>query len=111
MSTADDASLIDSVQSASSGVTTLRQTRLPAAKPLSPIPARSGAAAQTRKTSGTGGIASPLTETSYADREFYAAKSVTSMDGVFALSVRRLKTLKMTDANGDAVEMRFKDAP
>lgn len=59
----------------------------------------------------TNGIASPLTETKYTDREFYTAVTTTSSDGLFVFSVSRLKTLKMLDAKGNPVVFKFANKP
>ena len=55
----------------------------------------------------TSGIASPLTETKYLDREFYTAVSLSSTDGLFTFSIERIKTLKMLDAKGNPVVLKF----
>jgi hypothetical protein len=57
----------------------------------------------------TAGIASPLTETKYADRLFYNSFNVASSDGLFVFSVSRLKQLKMLDAKGKTVVLKFQD--
>lgn len=56
-------------------------------------------------TGGTGGgIASPLTETSYASREYWGAQSITSVDGLLTFRVLPIKQL--TQADADDVEIK-----
>lgn len=52
-----------------------------------------------------GGIASPLTEGSVDDREYYGLQLVTSADGLFVLPISPIKKLKLSDANGNPVEI------
>ena len=83
---------------------------LPTAPPAAPIPSRTGASgpvASVAKKSG-GGIASPLTETAYADREWHAPAYVFSADGMMRILIKPLKTLNMTDADGNSVQINFK---
>lgn len=56
-------------------------------------------------TVGTGGgIASPLTETSYASREYWGPQSITSVDGLLTFRVLPIKQL--TQADADDVEIK-----
>jgi hypothetical protein len=87
------------------GKSSRRDTRLPAAPEPPAIPARTGKAGPT-SAPGAGGIASPLTETDFADREFYAT-GWTTADGLFTLPA--IKTLKMRDANDQEVVFEFKE--
>lgn len=48
-----------------------------------------------------GGLASPLTEQSYAAREFHDSQYLFSADGVFVWEFGPPKKLVLTDANGD----------
>ena len=76
------------------------------------IPSAAGSAKPKRPAgsgTGTAGIASPLTETAYEDREHYDAVTVTSTDGIFSFQVRRLKHMEMLDANGAEVVLDFKE--
>ena len=54
-------------------------------------------------TGGGGGIASPLTETSYAAREFWGDHYFLTSDGFFAHQLQPVKKLVMQDANGNPV--------
>lgn len=56
-----------------------------------------------------GGIASPLTETAYADREFHTVKTITSTDGLFTLKIKPVKKIKFKDAANADVEIIFKE--
>ena len=55
------------------------------------------------QASGGGSIASPLTEESRETEEYEVTDSV----GIVITTVERIKTLKMTDANGDTVVFNF----
>lgn len=77
------------------------------ARPNPPaIPARSGSAGPVA-TPGAG-IASPLTETAFADREFYATGWKTT-DSLFTLPA--IKKIKFLDANSQEVVFDFKSPP
>jgi len=54
-----------------------------------------------------GGIASPLTETDYAQREFHASRYFTTVDGIFVWQIDPPKKFAMRDANGEPVEQVF----
>lgn len=54
-----------------------------------------------------GGIASPLTETSYAAREFHPARYLSSSDGLFVWQFEPPKKIVMTDANDEPVVQIF----
>lgn len=56
-----------------------------------------------------GGIASPLTETNYGDREYWAEKTITSSDGLLSFRLRPIKSISQTDANGAPVVQLFAD--
>lgn len=94
------------------GTTTLTEKKLPAAKPVPSIPQRTGSSAPiTAAGTSSGGIASPLTESSYAARVYYPAKNVTTTDGLFTMAVRHLHQITLLDANNASVSMIFQDAP
>jgi hypothetical protein len=79
--------------------------------PLGPVPAGVGIGVppDPRTSTGGGGIASPLTETAYADRTFFTAATIQSSDGIFTLNVSRLNTINFTDANGSPVKFVLKN--
>jgi hypothetical protein len=54
-----------------------------------------------------GGIASPLTEPSYAAREFHPVQTLTSSDGLFVWELEPIKKIVMTDANDEPVVQIF----
>lgn len=87
------------------GKSSRRDTRLPAAPEAPAIPARTGKAGPTQAP-GAGGIASPLVETDFADREFYAT-GWTTADGLFTLPA--VKKIKFLDANSQEVVLEFKE--
>ena len=58
-----------------------------------------------------GGIASPLTETNYADRTWHPERTITSTDGVWALKIKPLKSIKFNDAVAAEVVFNLKDRP
>ncbi len=59
------------------------------------------------KAASTAGIASPLTEGSYAAREFYASRYLTTYDGIFVMQVDPVKKVVMSDANSAEVVQIF----
>ena len=58
--------------------------------------------------SGTGGIASPLVETAYANRTFHATVNIASTDGLFTLKIKPVKEVKFLDSNLRPVTIEFK---
>lgn len=62
-------------------------------------------------TNTGGGIASPLTEQSYAAREFHDSRYVFSADGVFVWEFKPVSKIVMTDANGETVQQIFASPP
>lgn len=54
-----------------------------------------------------GGIASPLTEPSYAAREFHPDRYEISADGLYVRQVKPVKTVVMRDANDAEVRMIY----
>ena len=64
----------------------------------------------TTGTTGVG-IASPLTEDSYATREFHPAQTLWTSDGYFAWEVKAPKKIVQTDANGAEVVQQFAAQP
>ena len=54
-----------------------------------------------------GGIASPLTETSYAAREYHPARYLSSSDGLFVWQFEPPKKIVMADANDEEVIQLF----
>lgn len=98
--------LTDALQSLTEkafGQTSRVDKALPARPNPPAIPARTGTAGPVA-TPGSG-IASPLTETAFADREFYAGGWKTT-DGLFTLPA--IKKLKFLDANSQEVVFDFK---
>lgn len=79
---------------------------LPAMRPADPIPAKTGlGVTKGAAAAGGGGIASPLTETAYADRTVFADKFVPSTDGV--LTIQCLQSIRFLDANNAEVVLQF----
>ncbi|RIX47500.1 MAG: hypothetical protein D3M94_07445 [Rhodocyclales bacterium GT-UBC] len=94
------------------GQTSRDDSALPAAKPVAAIPERVGKAGpQDGKPSGGGGIASPLTETNYGQRSWYAYRTLYSTDGLFPLRVRLPSSIKFLDANASPVEIKPAQPP
>ena len=88
------------------GTTTLSAKVLPSGTPAPEIPPRIGFAAP--KYSTGDGIASPLTETAYADRTYWADKTITSTDGLITIVIAPIKQMKFTDANNQVVVFDYK---
>lgn len=59
----------------------------------------------------TSAIASPLTETGYLMRTFYAERSIRSSDGLWAMKIKPVKSIQFTDARQDPVQINFADRP
>lgn len=59
-------------------------------------------------SSGDGGIASPLVETSYAARTFHSTVNIPSTDGLFTLKIKPVKEVFFLDASGKSVTIEFK---
>lgn len=57
------------------------------------------------------GINSPLTETVWADREFFEDTLISSTDGIFVLRIAQIRTQKFTDAAGENVVFNYKEKP
>lgn len=54
-----------------------------------------------------GGIASPVTETSFASREFWPDRFLQTSDGVFVIQLQPPKKIVMADANSAEVVLQF----
>lgn len=89
-----------------SGTTTLSAKVLQDAKTATEIPPRVGFARP--KYSTAGGIASPLTETAYADRTYWSDKTITSTDGLITIVIAPIKKMKFADANNQVVVFDYK---
>lgn len=90
------------------GRTTRKDNSLPAGRGTNAIPDRVGSAKPVAKPSSGGGIASPLTETTYASRTYWANVTITSTDGFITLALAPIKRVNFTDANGNAVAIDYK---
>lgn len=60
-----------------------------------------------RAPSSGGGIASPLTETAYTDRQYHPDQTLLSTDGLLSFKVKPLKQLTQKDANDAEVVQIF----
>lgn len=67
------------------------------------IPSRTGTAGRIPGAAGTG-IASPLTETAFTDRQYWAG-GIQSTDGLFQLPA--IKSISLKDANDAPVVVNF----
>jgi len=74
-----------------------------------------GAAPPPGAASGGGGteaIASPITEVSYASRQYYTqTRTITSPDGFAQIVIRPLRSVSFLDANDNPVEMIYQAPP
>ncbi len=102
---------LDALTREAAGQTSRVDKSLPAAPVAPAIPARSGTGKPAPVASGTGAIASPLTETAFADRTWWASRNKTSTDGLFTLAHTPLKSIKFADANTAEVVINFADPP
>lgn len=82
-------------------------------RPVEPVgalpPSRGRGVYKAPPTTGTAGIASPLTEEE-ATRVYYPNRLVASTDGAVFFSVRAVKTLTMRDANDAEVVLELTNA-
>lgn len=60
---------------------------------------------------GTGGIASPLTETDASTRTYHTDSLILSGDMLFGMMLHPVASIFMKDANGSGVELRFDIPP
>lgn len=75
-------------------------------------PATTGRGTFTKPSStGTGGIASPLTETSFAARTYYDEVTITSSDGLLIMKVKPIRQVTSKDANGAEVVQIYAQPP
>lgn len=92
-----------------------RTRTLPTIEARGGVPATKGVGTYTpptRPAGGGGGIASPLTETAYSDREYYASGAVLpSSDGLLSFKVRPIKQITQTDSNNATVVQIFAEPP
>lgn len=58
---------------------------------------------------GGAGIASPLTETAYADRTYWNEVTMSSTDGLLSFSIKPIRAVIMKDANNAEVVQEFAD--
>lgn len=87
------------------GQTSRIDKALPAAKTATSIPSRTGSAFP--KKTGGGGIASPLVETAFTDRNYWPVVSMTSTDGLLTWEVDPIKKVFFNDAQGNGVEIDY----
>lgn len=96
-----------------------RRNTLRPVEPVGSVPARQGVGSYKAPPAAStgGGIASPLVEIDTPDgalpgvagREYFPDRATLySSDYLIAVEILPLKTLRMTDANGAAVELQFK---
>lgn len=87
------------------------------ARAREPLPPAAGQAAipgvgrGERSPAGGGGIASPLTEIDYADRQWHPEIAVASSDGVFALMIEPIKQVTFQDAQSKTAVVIFQPPP
>lgn len=88
-----------------SGQNSRRDNTLPAPKPVSAIPSRTGIG---RPGGGaTGSIAGPLNEISYAARERWPEVAVPSTDGILVWKVKPIKSVQFVDGNGSTLPVNY----
>ncbi len=102
----DLTALLDQMTRAAAGQTTRQNESLPAVKPVSDIPARSGVGRPGSSGDG-GGFAGPLTEAKFSDRKFWPDKTINSSDGLLSFKVAPIKEMKFYDANASALVVNF----
>lgn len=90
------------------GQTSRTDKTLPPAAIKSDILPRTGSSPPIVKSYGGESIASPLTETAYADRTYHASKTITSSDGLITWVVDPIKEVSFKDANDASVKIIYK---
>ena len=65
----------------------------------------------TRSGEGSGGIDSPLTEGSFAARQWHPQQTLQSTDGVFVLRPKFIKQATFTDSRQRQIIINFADKP
>jgi hypothetical protein len=91
------------------GQTSRRDEKLPAAKPVSAIPARSGVGTPSGGGGGSGSIAGPLTETSFASRVLWAERNVPTTDGLLVFKLRPIRTVNFVDGASSPLAVNYAD--
>lgn len=74
-------------------------------KPQAPIPDSAGKGSNALP--GTGSSGGDLTEKSFAERTYYARRTLKSTDGVIVWLFDPIKTISMSDASGNPVKLTF----
>ncbi len=92
-----------------SGTTARRSGALRSVEPRGGVPSSTARVDYTppANTGGGGGIASPLTEASYAAREYWPVEVLTSSDGLLTFRVKPIKKIVQADANDAEVVQIF----
>jgi hypothetical protein len=101
----DLTSALQAMTEDAAGQTSRVDKSLPAVKTATSIPSRSGSAKP--KTTGGAGIASPLVETAFADRNYWPTVALTSTDGLLTWEVDPIKKVCFNDALGNVVEIDY----
>ena len=102
---------LDRLTKEAAGTTTRTDKVLNSGREATPIPARVGSAGPKYGDGANGGIASPLTETAYADRTFWTGKTITSTDGLITIAISPIKQMTFKDANNEEVIFDYKEPP
>ena len=92
-----------------SGATARRSGALRSVEPRGGVPSSTARVDYTPppSTGGGGGIASPLTEASYAAREYWPVEVLTSSDGLLTFRVKPIKKIVQAEANDAEVVQIF----
>lgn len=91
-----------------SGNTARRRGSLPVVEPVGGRPATTARVDYTPPaTTAGGGIASPLTEETYASREYHPSRTIRTVDGIFSIRESPIKKITQEDANGEEVIQLF----
>lgn len=80
----------------------------PAVSAGNPIGQSKGTGYASQSSSTGGGVASPLVEVAYSGRTYHPESTITSTDGIFSFSVKRIKTIDFKDANNSNVQLELK---
>lgn len=84
---------------------------IPAARPRGASPAVTSAAPLpgAAKSGSGSGIASPLTETAYAARQWWPERQLTTTDGLVTFVIKPVKEVTFQDQAATEIKLQFKE--
>lgn len=83
--------------------------QLPTLEPRGGVAAKQGRGDYQEPSTGTAGIASPLTEADYSARQYWDEVTLVSSDGLLSFRIKPIKQITQADANDAEVVQIFAD--